>query len=47
VEERLLMLGLADILFAYCYDHRVTQGESTVRIGVRFLFYVIVAYNCL
>mgnify|MGYP003386600898 CR=1 FL=1 len=30
-EERLLLLGLADILFAYCYDHRLTQGEPTVR----------------
>lgn len=29
-EERLLLLGLADLLFAYCYDHRLTQGEPTV-----------------
>jgi protein SHQ1 len=29
-EERVLLLGLADILFAYCYDHRITQGDPTV-----------------
>ena len=29
-EERLLMLGLVDILFAYCYDHRLTEGDPTV-----------------
>lgn len=36
-EERLLLLGLADILFAYCYDHRLTQGEPTV-------FHVVVEF---
>jgi protein SHQ1 len=30
LEERSLLLSLIDILFAYCYDHRTTQGDSTV-----------------
>jgi protein SHQ1 len=29
-EEFALLLGLVDILFAFCYDHRVTLGEGTV-----------------
>lgn len=32
-EERRALLGLADILFAYAYDHRTTQGEPTVESG--------------
>ncbi len=28
--ERALLLGLVDIIFAYCYDYRTQQGESTV-----------------
>lgn len=28
--HRSLYLSLIDILFAYCYDHRTTQGEPTV-----------------
>lgn len=30
LEERSISLSLLDILFAYCYDHRTTQGDSTV-----------------
>lgn len=30
VDEQSLYLSLIDILFAFCYDHRTTQGESTV-----------------
>ncbi|CAN0340447.1 unnamed protein product, partial [Ectocarpus sp. 13 AM-2016] len=29
-EERRVLLGLADILFAYAYDHRTTTGDATV-----------------
>ncbi|XP_065829745.1 protein SHQ1 homolog isoform X2 [Oscarella lobularis] len=29
-EERAVYLGLVDILFAYCYNHRITEGENTV-----------------
>ena len=25
-----LYLGLVDLLFAYCYDHRTTEGEGNV-----------------
>ncbi|ORX88265.1 SHQ1-domain-containing protein [Anaeromyces robustus] len=28
--EKALYLGLVDLLFAYCYDYRTTEGESTV-----------------
>ncbi|OUM68948.1 hypothetical protein PIROE2DRAFT_38662 [Piromyces sp. E2] len=30
VNEKALYLGLVDLLFAYCYDYRTTEGESTV-----------------
>lgn len=30
VEERRVLLGLADILFAYAYDHRTTTGDASV-----------------
>ncbi|CAN0285749.1 unnamed protein product, partial [Ectocarpus fasciculatus] len=29
-EERRVLLGLADVLFAYAYDHRTTTGDATV-----------------
>ncbi|KAJ3050361.1 Hsp90 cochaperone shq1 [Rhizophlyctis rosea] len=29
-DERSIFLGLIDILFAYCYNHRTTEGENTV-----------------
>ena len=29
-ENRTVMLGLLDILFAYCYDFHVTMGETSV-----------------
>lgn len=29
-EERRVLLGLADILFAYAYDHRTTTGDPSV-----------------
>ena len=29
-EEKRALLGLADILFAYAYDHRTTGGDATV-----------------
>lgn len=29
-EERRILLGLLDILFAYCYDHRMNAGEENV-----------------
>ncbi|RKP06041.1 SHQ1 protein-domain-containing protein [Thamnocephalis sphaerospora] len=28
--EKTIFLGLVDLMFAFCYDHRVTEGESTV-----------------
>lgn len=33
LEERKVLLGLADVLFAYAYDHRTTGGEPTVESG--------------
>lgn len=30
MEQKVLLLGLLDLLFAYCYDHRGTEGEPTV-----------------
>ncbi|KAI9328683.1 SHQ1 protein-domain-containing protein [Zopfochytrium polystomum] len=32
-ETRTLFLGLVDILFAYCYDYRVTEGDHNVESG--------------
>ena len=29
-EKRIASFGLVDILFAYAYDHRTTEGENTV-----------------
>ncbi|KAJ3044288.1 Hsp90 cochaperone shq1 [Rhizophlyctis rosea] len=29
-DERSIYLGLVDLLFAYCYNHRTTEGENTV-----------------
>jgi protein SHQ1 len=29
-EERSLLLGLADVLFAFCYEYRITMGEFNV-----------------
>ncbi|RKO90537.1 SHQ1 protein-domain-containing protein [Blyttiomyces helicus] len=29
-DERSIYLGLVDIIFAYCYNHRTTEGENTV-----------------
>ena len=29
-EEKRALLGLADVLFAYAYDHRTTGGDPTV-----------------
>ena len=29
-DERPLLLGILDILFAYCYNHRTSEGENTV-----------------
>ncbi|KAJ3101375.1 Hsp90 cochaperone shq1 [Phlyctochytrium bullatum] len=29
-EPKPIYLGLVDILFAYCYDHRITEGEHNV-----------------
>jgi len=29
-EQESVLLGLVDILFAFCYDHRITLGESNV-----------------
>lgn len=29
-EEKRALLGLADVLFAYAYDHRTTTGDATV-----------------
>lgn len=29
-DERRVLLGLADVLFAYAYDHRTTGGDATV-----------------
>eukprot|EP00903_Cladosiphon_okamuranus_P011174 g10546.t1 len=30
LEERRVLLGLADVLFAYAYDHRTTGGDASV-----------------
>jgi len=29
-EQRALLLGMVDLLYAFCFDHRCTQGEPTV-----------------
>ncbi|XP_066922093.1 protein SHQ1 homolog [Clytia hemisphaerica] len=29
LDERKCLLSLVDLLFAYCYDHRTTEGENT------------------
>lgn len=30
IKERALYLGLVDIVFAYAYDYRITEGEHNV-----------------
>lgn len=30
IEEKSLLLGLADLLFSFCFDHRLTGGENNV-----------------
>ncbi|KAI9208549.1 SHQ1 protein-domain-containing protein [Polychytrium aggregatum] len=32
-DEKAIYLGLVDIMFAYCYNHRTTEGDNTVGSG--------------
>eukprot|EP01041_Mallomonas_annulata_P000917 gene917-1780_t len=40
IEEKNLLLNLLDILFAYCYDVRITAGEPTVESNISIVIQI-------
>ncbi|KAK2194242.1 hypothetical protein NP493_1g05022 [Ridgeia piscesae] len=39
-DQRTAFLSLVDIIFAYAYDHRTTEGENNVNTGYLFVHLV-------
>ena len=41
ITRQQVYLGLVDILFAYAYNHRVTEGELNVSIHIPILAFAL------